>query len=223
MTEPLGIDAPPSWSWMPLKHAVTYLSRGTSPDYIDSGGVRVIGQAANQAGGLDWSRTRFHRHDGSPRALKGFLTPDDILINSTGTGTLGRIGYFSGGPELAPCIADGHITIARSNSRYVLPKYLYYWLAASLFQDYAKSSLIVGATNQIELNRERLAAAPVLVPPLKEQLNLVSSLDRDSQHIDDISTLRRGQLALLVERKQALITAAVTGQIDVSPTGGGAL
>jgi type I restriction enzyme S subunit len=157
----LDLALPDSWSWSPFKFTTTFLNRGTAPDYVDDGPVRAVSQAANQATGLDWQRTRFHDYNGDPKKLKGYLVQGDILINSTGNGTLGRVGYFTSGPDHVPCVADGHVTVARADRRAAEPRYLYYWLSSSPFQDYIYSALVVGATNQVELNRERLAGAPV--------------------------------------------------------------
>jgi type I restriction enzyme S subunit len=196
------IALPKSWSWSPLKFATTLLSRGTAPDYTDDGPVRAISQAANQPAGLDWKRTRFHNHSGNPRRLKGYLLPGDVLINSTGTGTLGRVGYFDAGPDDLPCIADGHVTVARADRRIAEPKYMYYWLSSTPFQDYIYSALTVGATNQIELHRERLAGSPVALPAIDEQRRIANFLDAETARIDHLTKLRDSQLKSLGVRME---------------------
>ncbi|MEU5141691.1 restriction endonuclease subunit S [Streptomyces sp. NPDC021139] len=210
MTSVLGINLPSHWSATPLKHATKVLNRGSTPDYVDSGAVRVISQASNQAGGLHWERTRFHNFGGSPSTLKGYLRQDDMLINSTGTGTLGRIGYFTGSPDGLPCMADSHVTIARADHEKLDPRFAYYWLTSHPFQDYIYAALVVGATNQIELNRDRLGNAPVPLPSLSEQRHIAEFLDAEAGRIDSILRARTEQLGLLKDRRAALKTQSVT-------------
>lgn len=211
MNVELDIAVPPSWTWSPLKFSTTFLNRGTTPDYVDSGPVRAIGQAANQTDGLDWERTRYHNYVGDPRELKGYLLPDDVLINSTGKGTLGRVGYFTVRPDGLPCVADGHVTTVRADHRRVIPRFMYYWLGSEFFQDYIYSALVVGSTNQIELNRERLAAAPIALPSLNDQRRIADFLDVETSQIDGIATTRRSAKHTLLERRAAAVFNAVTG------------
>ncbi len=190
---------PEGWTWQPLKHVTARLSRGTAPEYVDDGPVHAVSQAVNQEHGLDWSRGKFHGYSGDPKNLKGYLERRDILINSTGTGTLGRIGFFDGSPDSRPCVADGHVTVARTRSDMVDPRFAYYWLGSSPFYDLIYSALTVGSTNQIELNRERLATAPVPVPRLDEQRRIADFLDGEMGHLYEISRIRekvRGLLSL---------------------------
>jgi type I restriction enzyme, S subunit len=201
----LDISLPDSWSWSPLKFSTTFLNRGTAPDYVDQGQVRAISQAANQAAGLDWGRTRFHSYDGNPKRLKGYLLSGDALINSTGNGTLGRVGYFTAGPDDIPCVADGHVTVARADRSVIEPRYLFYWLTSHLFYNYIYSALVVGATNQIELNREGLAGAPIALPPLDEQRRIVEFLDTETARIDRLADSMTESLNLLQGKRRALL------------------
>ncbi|MGW4410911.1 restriction endonuclease subunit S [Nonomuraea sp. NPDC004702] len=211
MSTGLDIALPEAWSWSPIKFAVTFLNRGTAPDYVDSGPVRVISQAANQPAGLDWERTRFHNYSGDPRRLKGYLVPNDVLINSTGNGTLGRVGYFTTAPDDLPCVADGHVTVARADRDVADPRFMFYWLSSTPFQDYIHSALVVGATNQIELNRERLAGAPIGLPPLDEQRRIAHFLDAETARIDALTTRRLAQVTSLCELELARIGAQLGG------------
>jgi type I restriction enzyme, S subunit len=201
----LDVTLPIAWTWSSLKFVTTYLNRGIAPDYSDDGVVRAVGQAANQAAGLDWTRTRFHDYKGDATRLKGYLVPGDVLINSTGTGTLGRVGYFSGSPDALPCVADGHVTVARADGKVVDSRFLYYWLTSRPFYDYIYSALIVGATNQIELNRERLAAAPIVLPPVDDQREIAGFLDAETRRIDGLMGAQRAALQLLRERRSRLL------------------
>ncbi|WP_405453842.1 restriction endonuclease subunit S [Streptomyces erythrochromogenes] len=181
------------------------LNRGSAPDYVDVGPVRVISQASNQASGLDWSRTRFHDFNGNPENLKGHLFPNDVLINSTGTGTLGRVGYFSNPTDSFPCMTDSHVTIARPKPNELYARFLYYWLSSQPFQEYVYAALVVGATNQIELNRDRLGDAQVPLPPLEEQRRIADFLDAETSTIDSYVKLHERLISVLQEKTSAAI------------------
>ena len=218
MNSVLGVPLPAAWSAAPLKHVSSLLNRGSAPSYVDEGPVRAVSQATNQAGGLDWSRTRFHDFSGDPTKIKGYLRPNDVLINSTGRGTLGRIGYFSQSPDGIPCMADSHVTIARAKPDELDARFSYYWLGSRPFQKYVYAALVVGATNQIELNRDRLGDAPVPLPPLNEQQRIADFLDAETAHIDKIAALRKDQEAILAERSYASVSEILLPGILTSPS-----
>ncbi|WP_078883489.1 restriction endonuclease subunit S [Streptomyces sp. CNQ431] len=219
MSSVFDMQLPPTWASAPLKHVVTKLHRGSAPTYVDDGPVRAISQAANQASGLDWSRTRYHDFLGDPTRLKGYLHPCDVLVNSTGTGTLGRVGYFVSPSDGIPCMADSHVTIVRPNSSGLDSRFAFYWLGSQPFQEYIFAALVVGATNQIELNRDRLGEAPVPLPPLSEQRRIADFLDVETALIDRLVSAREKQVEVLDECEYAEVTdGLIPGSLD-SPSG----
>ena len=208
MTSVLGATLPETWRVSPLKYLTSMIDRGLSPDYVDNGPVRTISQAANQAGGLDWTRTRFHNYHGDVRRLRGYLLENDIMVNSTGTGTLGRIGYFPVMPHGSPCIVDGHLTIVRTLRDILDPRFCYYWLSSKIFQDYLHATLTVGATNQIELSRERLRDAPVAVPPIRHQRQVAEFLDANGSIHETLSSAIKLRLDGFEDHRRAAIDEA---------------
>jgi len=89
-------------------------------------------------------------------------------------------------------------------------KYLY-WAAPVLVPMNAQEN-IYGAPL---LSRERIANAMLALPPLEEQRVIAAALDEKSERIDGLVSRCERAITLLRERRSALITAAVTGQIDV--------
>lgn len=219
MTQILGMPLPSHWGTAPLKHVTSLLNRGSTPTYVDNGPVRAIGQAANQHTGLDWERTRFHEYHGDVTKLKGRLQQDDVLINSTGTGTLGRVGYFEGDLDGIPSMADSHVTVARFLAGLVHPRYSYYWMRSKPFQEHIHAALTVGATNQIELNRDRLSSAPLPLPSIEEQRRVANFLDAETALIDRLVSTRLRQLAALEERSNAEVSETLIPDITRSPSG----
>jgi type I restriction enzyme S subunit len=72
----------------------------------------------------------------------------------------------------------------------------------------------IGATMD-NLNADIVARLRLPKPPIKEQLEIVAFLDRETAQIDRLSAKARKMIDVLKERRQALISAAVTGQMDI--------
>ncbi|WP_162231644.1 restriction endonuclease subunit S [Allosalinactinospora lopnorensis] len=178
-----------------------------------------MSQASNQLTGLDWERTRFHDYPGDPRNLKGHIQHGDILINSTGRGTLGRVGRFTGCPDNKPCIADTHVTVARVDRSAWDERFAFYYLGSSLFSDYMNSNLVVGSTNQIELSNDGLSNSPGIMPPLDEQWRISDFLDAETGRIDRLIFLREQQFSALTERASAEVSERFFPGILASPLG----
>ena len=96
------------WPVEPLADLCTVISRGSAPVYVDRSDILAIGQRCVTAGGFERSLARAH----SSRATKGLLLAEagDVLLNSTGTGTIGRSCVFDAGGTF---IIDGHVTVLR--------------------------------------------------------------------------------------------------------------
>jgi type I restriction enzyme S subunit len=69
--------------------------------------------------------------------------------------------------------------------------------------------------NQAAMNCEILAALRIPLPPLTEQKMIVDFIEVEAAKLDSLKSRAEHAIALLKERRGALITAAVTGQIDV--------
>lgn len=65
------------------------------------------------------------------------------------------------------------------------------------------------------IGKQTIASTPVLVPPLNEQQTIAAFLDRETAKIDTLIAKARRAIDLLKERRTALISAAVTGKVDV--------
>ncbi|BBZ56701.1 restriction endonuclease subunit S [Mycolicibacterium phocaicum] len=92
-------------------------------------------------------------------------------------------------------------------------RYLLYYMLARPFHTFA--TLMSQRVKMPKINREELGEAPWLRPPLDEQRRIVAYLDEQSAKIDTLIAETERFIELSRERRAALITAAVTGQIDV--------
>lgn len=93
------------------------------------------------------------------------------------------------------------------------PAYLVYQMLSRPFHTFATVTSM--RVKMPKINREELADAPILQPPLHEQREIVAFLDEQTEKIDQLILLAARFVELAKERRAALITAAVTGQIDV--------
>jgi type I restriction enzyme, S subunit len=161
------------WPIRPVGALVTLLRRGTAPDYVDESDVMAIGQRCVTDADFDGTRARPH----SPAAMARTLRPqpDDVLINSTGTGTIGRSVVFRG--RTTKFIVDGHITVARPRQSELVGRWLNDVLRTPECQRYLEARCYAGSTNQVELSSTALAAMPIALPPVDEQRRIAEIMD----------------------------------------------
>jgi type I restriction enzyme S subunit len=144
------------WERKRIADACSFLGRGISPNYDDEGEYIVINQKCIRDRLLSLAPARRQtREYNEDRALK-YL---DVLINSTGTGTLGRVAQCWFEPEAMTF--DSHVTVARPNGQ-VDP----FWFGYALLElQKLFEGMGDGATNQKELSRTRIAETRLLAPP----------------------------------------------------------
>ena len=162
------------WKFARVGDLATMVKRGKAPAYSDTG-LLVLSQKCVRDGHVDPSFGRRTDVRSRPVPEWALLRSGDCLVNSTGTGTLGRVGYLSAVP--GPATVDGHVTIVRPDSKKVVPAYLGIVLQ---WQQRDLIALQSGSTNQTELAPSALSAVEVSLPPLAEQrriVDLVSSID----------------------------------------------
>jgi hypothetical protein len=89
-------DIPDSWSWMHLEELCQYLQRGKSPSYSPKREIPVVSQKCVQWSGFSLDLAKYIDPDSfESYAQERILIEGDILINSTGLGTLGRAAIYS--------------------------------------------------------------------------------------------------------------------------------
>lgn len=189
-----------------LKYVADHIARGDAPTYVAESDVLAINQACVSPRGLTLAKAKFHDPDDAAR-IGSWLHPGDVLVNSTGTGTLGRVGYVS---EDLPdrCFADGHVTIIRDGRGRFVPRFLFYVL--SIQQEQLTVECAEGATNQIELSRNRLGNKIIEWPAIEAQQAIADRLDIEVSGLDRLIDAKQGLLETLAEKRRALIAHAVT-------------
>ena len=130
----------------------------------------VINQACVYWDELRLENVKYHEEVAIPD--ERILISGDILLNSTGTGTLGRAVIFVDEAKKR-YVADTHVTVIRTDAKQILPEYLTSFLSLPDTQEYIYTGCVNGSTNQIELSKEAFSKMPVPAPCLEKQKTFV--------------------------------------------------
>ena len=164
---------PSSWLWTRLNDITQYIQRGKSPKYSNEEGPLVISQKCVHWTGLNLGLARYITKESiSEYDESRFLRQGDLLWNSTGTGTIGRIVRFSLDCDRLVC--DSHVTIVRC--LLVSPEYVRLWLMSDHVYGNIEE-LASGSTNQVELTAQMAINQVLPLPPLAEQHRIVAKVD----------------------------------------------
>lgn len=206
-------EVPEHWKVVPLGHLAKQIQTGPfgsqlhSEEYVD-GETPVINPSNIQDGKLiaDWSCTvtpeivaRLSHHK---------LLCGDIVFGRRGE--MGRCALVTAN-EINWLCGTGSLNV-RLSSR-AIPEFVSIYLRTSYVRELLKLES-VGSTMD-NLNTQILSSVPVPQPPLDEQQTIVSFLETETAKFDTLTAEANRAIALLQERRSALISAAVTGQIDV--------
>jgi len=177
IADEVPFEIPESWEWVRLKSiTVKEIKRGKSPKYANSSNVYVFAQKCNvKLGVIDISLAKcldmkaFEKYP-----IDEYIVNEDIIINSTGNGTLGRIGMFHDSDRINDftIVPDSHVTIIRA-CKYLIKSYLFYTL--KYYQPYLEK-LGEGSTNQTELRPSAVAELFIPIPPIGEQKRIIEKL-----------------------------------------------
>ena len=177
ITDEIPFDIPDSWEWARLNSICSYIHRGKSPQYGTDKILPIIAQKCNQWSGIQTEKCLFaEKGTISKYTNEQFIQLGDILINSTGTGTVGRTGIVK--MDLFKVyqhfVADSHVTVVRSNSL-TDPQYIWFVLISPLIQKDIEKKC-TGSTNQIELATSTIKNYLIPLPPANEQKRISKRL-----------------------------------------------
>ena len=178
IADEVPFEIPESWEWVRLIEVCEYIQRGKSPKYSTIKKYPVIAQKCNQWDGFSIEKAKFIEPDSlQSYGEERLLQDNDLMWNSTGLGTLGRIAIYKSALnpyELA--VADSHVTVIRPFKAYILPEYLYYYFANPSVQNVIEDKAD-GTTKQKELATATIKAYLVPIPPLNEQKRILEKLE----------------------------------------------
>jgi len=180
---------PESWEWCRLNDVCIFLSRGKSPSYSDiPNEYPVFAQKCNlKDGGISLEQAKFLNPETVSKWQEEYhLRTGDILINSTGTGTVCRTRLFHESclgnyPFTVP---DSHVSVVRTSDS-ICSAYIFNLFNSKFYQDYWEDRL-AGSTNQKELYIGVLQNTIIPVPPLAEQKRIVEKIEQLMHEIDKL-------------------------------------
>ena len=200
---PFGGTVPDEWKNVTLEDITTLVSRGITPKYADDTGQIVINQKCIRNHMIDLSFARSHR----PKVINNkWLQFGDLLINSTGDGTLGRAAQVWFQPH--NLTVDSHVTIVRPAAENMI-FYIGLW---GIQHEKEIESLHTGSTGQTELPRDRVKAIELLLPD-KETLERFNALIAPMAAAIVSNQEENNRLASI---RDALLPKLMSGKIDVS-------
>ena len=153
----------------------SYIHRGKSPTYGTEKILPIIAQKCNQWAGIQTQKCLFaDRATIKKYTEEQCLCVGDIIINSTGTGTVGRTGYVDDTlfKEYPKFVADSHVTVVRP-LEHIDSKYIYLFLKSPVIQTDIEAKCS-GSTNQIELATKTIQSYLIPLPPVAEQYRITS-------------------------------------------------
>jgi len=193
-------EIPYGWNVLSLCTIASCIQRGISPSYADRSSIVVLNQKCIRDHKLDFSKARFHDAHRKSVPAERFIQNGDILVNSTGVGTLGRLTQVWGSPTRITI--DSHITLIRPNVTLVSHAFLGY---SMIHREKEIESLGEGSTGQTELSRNTLGALDILCPDNSIQQNFsiivrpnLELIHKNIQENQKLSQLRDWLLPMLM-------------------------
>ncbi len=171
-------EIPEGWEWARLESVTTYIQRGKSPRYSTVKKHPVVAQKCNQWSGFSLEKAKFIDPEtvckyGNERILRD----GDLLWNSTGLGTLGRMAiYDSSKNEYGWAVADSHVTVIRTREDWLNYRFAFAYFAGPSVQSVIEDQAS-GSTKQKELAQETVKNYLIPIPPLAEQCRIVTQLE----------------------------------------------
>lgn len=194
---------PDGWRWVEVEEIAELVSRGITPKYDESSAETVLGQTCVRNNLVLIENGRHHK----PKKInEKWLREGDLLINSTGVGSLGRTAQVWFEPE--KLTVDSHITIVRTRKpEHAL--YLGFWAFAH--ERYIES-LHTGSTGQTELPRDHVKAIRFVLPDAAT-LSWFNSIAEPAVKAIVANQVESKRLEAL---RDALLPKLMSGEVDVS-------
>lgn len=175
--EEIPYDIPDSWEWVRLKNCcIKEIRRGKSLKYTAKSNTLVFAQKCNtKYNGIDIGLALYLDESTLGRySNEEYMHDSDVVVNSTGTGTLGRIGFYRTTDNIPglPIVPDSHVTVIRG-FRSIRAFYLYIFMKANQSVLEKKGE---GSTNQKELKPITLKEMLVPMPPASEQQRIENTI-----------------------------------------------
>ncbi|WP_169713719.1 restriction endonuclease subunit S [Paludifilum halophilum] len=206
-------EIPEEWEIKNIQQVSSFVSRGKGPKYVEHSSFKVINQKCIQWNSIELNEAKYV--DEQTKATwkeELFVKKNDVLLNSTGTGTIGRTNIMNS--TSGDLVVDSHVTIVRTREEILNPHFLKYYLETQRTQQRLEVLCYTGSTNQIELSKTQLLQFPIPIPSLYEQSRIAevlssveAKIQEEEQHLTQLQTLKKGLM-------QVLLTGKVRVKVD---------
>lgn len=211
-TKPSGLhwlgDVPVHWQLSRLKNVARIRYGLGQPPREAEDGIPVIRATNVRSGSVSRENLMLADPEDVPEGRDAYLRLGEIIVVRSGANTADSTIVRE---EYVGCLAGYDMVVRPIASN---PEFT----AWALLSDYIRTNQLVLASSraaQPHLNVAELGEATVVLPPQDEQSTVASYLKEQTKEIDDLVSRSNAVVALLRERRSALISAAVTGKIDV--------
>ncbi|MBY0409079.1 MAG: restriction endonuclease subunit S, partial [Burkholderiaceae bacterium] len=206
-------DVPAHWEVFPVKRALKFLtsgSRGWADHYADQGALFIrIGNLTRDDTTLDLSDIQRVEVPAGAEGQRTSVLPGDVLFSITAY--LGSVAVVPDGLETA--YVSQHVALTRLDQKRLLPNWAAFVAKSVIGKTYLETQGYGGT--KIQLSLDDIANIPMTVPPLAEQQSIVEFVMCETAKLDALTSDAKSAMQILRERRDALISAAVTGKIDV--------
>ena len=209
-------EVPEGWCWCKLEELCVFLSRGKSPVYSEtSKEYPVFAQKCNlKEGGISLEKALFLNPDTLPKWPTEYrLKTGDVLVNSTGTGTVGRTRLFNE-QVLGPypfVVPDSHVSVIRTFSQ-ISSEYVFILLSSEYGKQYFAENL-AGSTNQKELYITTISEFQVPLPPAIEQMRIAERVFSFEDNIKNLDDEKIRIQAFVESAKAKILDLAIHGKL----------
>ncbi len=173
-------------------------------EYQETGPYLVTGAHFNNNGGVDWERCHHISEARYNRDSDIWVQENDVLI--TKDGTIGKVAFIDYLPDKS-CL-NSHLLIVRDIYGRYFQRFLFHLLASQCFQGFIGERQT--GTTFYGISQESVEEFPILVAPLEEQEKIAKFLDHETAKIDTLIEKQKWLIELLKEKRQAVISNAVT-------------
>lgn len=201
-------EVPAHWDVSRLKYHSTRIGDGlhSTPEYDDAGDYFFINGNNLVGGAITIAPTT--RQVNRQEFLKHRVLLDSSTVLISINGTIGNLALYSGEPVILGKSA-AYINCTES----LLPRFCLYLFSSEQIKRFFESQLT--GTTIYNLSLRTIAETPTPLPSIDEQNSIVEFLNRNVDGFDELIDNAMKLAQLLQERRSALISAAVTGKIDV--------
>ena len=198
------------WEEKTLGEACEMINRGVSPKYLEKDGLCVLNQKCIRDHEINFELARYHDSISKKVNPERLIQVGDVLVNSTGTGTLGRVAMVRNIKNQAT--VDSHITIVRPKKE-LFEKVFFSYAMIYIEKELTESG--EGASGQTELSRTRLRDEFKICFPTSKSLQTEYGLkmDRLTSETKKLESIYQKKIADLEELKKSLLQKAFNGEL----------